>query len=177
MNGHRIRCLRRSRAVAAAVLAILVAACSSSSSPSTAPASSAGNTTGGTYGVAKGNLSSLTWDLPYGEPNTIDPPNTAFYNSALIAANLCDPLLRLNPNYSISPNVASYRQPNPLTLVFNLRRGGKFWDGAPGTPADGGWSLQHSPSPATAVAFLYPNLKRVNATGAPPAPVTFDHPS
>lgn len=60
MNGHRIRCLRRSRAVAAAVCAILAAACSSSSSPSAAPAASAGKTTVGTYGVAKSNLSSLT---------------------------------------------------------------------------------------------------------------------
>src|SRR5215510_14152899 len=150
MNGHRIRCLRRSRAVTDAVFAILVAACSSSSSPSAAPASSAGNTTVSTFGVAKGNLSSLTWDLPYGEPNTVDPPNTAFYNSALIAANLCDPLLRLNPNYSISPNVAAYRQPDPLTLVFNLKRGVKFWDGSPVTAADVLWSLRHSASPSTA---------------------------
>jgi len=130
----------------------------------------------GTYGVAKGNLSSLTWDLPYGEPNTIDPPNTAFYNSALIAANLCDPLLRLNPNYSISPNVASYRQPNPLTLVFNLRSGVKFWDGSPMTPADVVWSLQHSASPSTAVAFLYANVKSITATGPLQVTVKFKQP-
>src|SRR5262249_57969836 len=142
-----------SRAVAAAVLAILVAACSSSSSPSTAPASSAGNTAVGTYGVAKGNLSSLTWDLPYGEPNTIDPPNTAFYNSALIAANLCDPLPRLNPNYSISPNVASYRQPNPLTLVFNLRTGVKFWGGAAVTSAAVVLWRAHPAAPSTPGPF------------------------
>src|SRR5215813_14392684 len=132
MNRHRTERLSRGWAACAAVaaLATLAAACSSSSGSATPPATSA-NLVTGTYGTAKGDLSSLTWDLPYGEPNTIDPPNTAFYSSALIAANLCDPLLRLNPNYSISPNVATYQQPNPLTLVFNLRRGVKFWDGSP----------------------------------------------
>jgi peptide/nickel transport system substrate-binding protein len=96
MNGHRSWRFRRRGAVvaASAAVAALVAACSSSPS-STAPTTPAPKTIVGTYGVAKGNLPSLTWDLPYGERNTIDPPNTAFYNSALIAANLCDPLLRL----------------------------------------------------------------------------------
>src|SRR5215467_12676125 len=160
MNRHRTERVRRSWAAGAALaaLAALAAACSSSSGAA-APAATPANVVVGTYGVAKSGLSSLTWDLPYGEPNTIDPPNTAFYNSSLIAANLCDPLLRLNPNYSISPNLASYRQPNPLTLVFNIRRGVKFWDGSPVAAADVVWSLQHSASPSTAVAFLYANAK------------------
>jgi len=176
MNHHRAERVRRGWAVCAAVaaLATLAAGCSSSSR-STAPAASAKPVVG-TYGTAKGNLSSLTWDLPYGEPNTIDPPNTAFYNSSLIAANLCDPLLRLNPNYSISPNLASYRQPNPLTLAFNLRQGVKFWDGSPVTAADVVWSLQHSASPSTAVAFLYANVKSITATGPLQVTVKFKRP-
>src|SRR5215510_4159639 len=177
MNRHRTERLSRGWAACAAVaaLATLVAACSSSSGSAT-PAATSANLVVGTYGAAKGNLSSLTWDLPYGEPNTIDPPNTAFYNSSLIAANLCDPLLRLNPNYSISPNVAAYRQPNPLTLVFNLRSGVKFWDGSPMTSADVVWSLQHSASPSTAVAFLYANVKSITATGPLQVTVKFKQP-
>src|SRR5215468_6216709 len=177
MNRHRTERARRGWAAGAALaaLATLAAACSSSSGAA-APAATPANVVVGTYGVAKGSLSSLTWDLPYGEPNTIDPPNTAFYNSALIAANLCDPLLRLNPNYSISPNLASYRQPNRLTLVFNLRSGVKFWDGSPMTPADVVWSLQHSASPSTAVAFLYANVKSITATGPLQVTVKFKQP-
>jgi peptide/nickel transport system substrate-binding protein len=175
MNRHRTSRRHRGGAAAAAALAVLVAACSSSS-PSAAPASTAGTKTVDTYGVAKGDLSTLTWDLPYGEPNTIDPPNTAFYNSSLIAANLCDPLLRLNPDYSISPNLASYRQPNPLTLVFNIRRGVRFWDGSPVTSADVVWSLQHSASPSTAVSFLYANVKSITATGPYQVTVKFKRP-
>jgi peptide/nickel transport system substrate-binding protein len=177
MNPHRAKRMRRCWAACAAVAALvtLAAACSSSS-PSAAPAAKSAHLVVGTYGAAKGNLSSLTWDLPYGEPNTIDPPNTAFYNSSLIAANLCDPLLRLNPNYSISPNLASYRQPNPLTLVFNIRSGVKFWDGTPVTSADAVWSLQHSASPSTAVSFLYGNVKSITATGPLQVTVKFKRP-
>jgi peptide/nickel transport system substrate-binding protein len=175
MNRHRTGRTHRGGIAAAATLAVLAAACSSSSGSAT-PAATSANLVVGTYGAAEGNLSSLTWDLPYGEPNTIDPPNTAFYNSSLIAANLCDPLLRLNPNYSISPNVAAYRQPNPLTLVFNLRPGAKFWDGSPVTSADVAWSLQHSASPSTAVAFLYANVKSITATGPLQVTVKFKRP-
>ena len=176
MNRHRTERVHRGWAACAAVAALttLAAACSSSSGTA-APATSA-NLVVGTYGAAKGSLSSLTWDLPYGEPNTVDPPNTAFYSSSLIAANLCDPLLRLSPNYSISPNLATYRQPSPLTLVFNLRPGVKFWDGSPVTAADVVWSLQHSASPATAVAFLYANVKSITATGPLQVTVTFKKP-
>jgi peptide/nickel transport system substrate-binding protein len=162
--------------VAAAAALMAVAAACSSSSPSTAPDTTAGNSTVSTYGVASGDLSTLTWDLPYGEPNTVDPPNTADYSSSLIAANLCDPLLRLNPNYSISPNLASYNQPNPLTLIFNIRRGVKFWDGSPVTSADVVWSLQHSASPSTAVSFLYTNVKSITATGPHQVTVKFTRP-
>ena len=176
MNRHRPERARRGWAACAAVAALttLAAACSSSSGTA-APATSA-KLVAGTYGAANGSLSSLTWDLPYGEPNTVDPPNTAFYSSSLIAANLCVPLLRLSPNYSISPNLATYRQPSPLTLVFSLRPGVKFWDGSPVTAADVVWSLQHSASPATAVAFLYANVKSITATGPLQVTVTFKKP-
>jgi peptide/nickel transport system substrate-binding protein len=167
---------RRPWALVAAIAALTaVAAACSSSSHSTAPAA-ADISTVSSYGVASGDLSTLTWDLPFGEPNTVDPPNTADYSSSLIAGNLCDPLLRLNPNYSISPNLATYSQPNPLTLIFNIRRGVTFWDGSPVTSADVVWSLQHSASPSTAVSFLYTNVKSITATGPYQVTVKFTRP-
>jgi peptide/nickel transport system substrate-binding protein len=165
----------RAGTAAAAALAILVTACSGNSSTSSAQ-TAAVNSTVSTYGVAAGDLPALTWDLPYGEPNTIDPPNTAFYSSALIAANLCDPLLKLNPNYSITPDLATYRQPNPLTVVFNLRAGVRFWDGSAMTSADAVWSLQHAAAPASVVSFLYANVKSITATGPLQVTVTFTRP-
>ena len=168
--------LPRRAAACVVVLTALVAACSSSPSHTGGTTAAASTKTMSTYGVATGDLPTLTWDLPYGEPNTIDPPNTAFYSSSLIAADLCDPLLRLNPNYSLSPNLATYSQPNPLTSVFNIRPGVKFWDGSPVTAADVVWSLQHSASPATAVAFLYANVKSISATGPLQVTVAFNKP-
>lgn len=182
MNCHRTERMRHGRparaaaAFALAALMILAAACSSSSSPAASSAAAGTDVTMNTYGMAKGSLASLNWDLPYGEPNTIDPPNTAFYSGSLIAADLCDPLLRLNPNYSISPNLATYSQPNPLTVVFNIRHRVKFWDGSPVTAADAVWSLQHSASPSTAVSFLYANVKSITATGPLQVTVTFKRP-
>jgi len=178
MNGHRQGRLRRSRALAAgacAVVAVLAAACSSSS-PSAAPGAASAHLVVGTYGVAKGNVSSLTWDLPFGEPNTIDPPNTADYSSSLIAGNLCDPLLRLNPNYSIGPNLATYRQPNPMTLVFNLHPGVKFWDGSTMTSADVVWSLDHAAAPSSAVAFTFFYVRSIKATGPLQVTINFKKP-
>jgi peptide/nickel transport system substrate-binding protein len=177
MNGQPAKGRRRRHVAAAAAFAAVTALAAACSAPShAAPAASAVSQTVTSYGTADGNLSTLTWDLPYGEPNTIDPPNTAFYNSSLIAANLCDPLLRLNPNYSISPNLATYQQPNPLTLIFNIRPGVKFWDGSPVTSADVVWSLQHSASPSTAVSFLYANVKSITATGPLQVTVKFSRP-
>src|SRR5215469_2233256 len=116
--------LPRRAAACVVVLTALVAACSSSPSHTGGTTAAASTKTMSTYGVATGDLPTLTWDLPYGEPNTIDPPNTAFYSSSLIAADLCDPLLRLNPNYSLSPDLAtSLQYPNSTTLVFTIRSG------------------------------------------------------
>lgn len=175
MNRHQTGPMRRGGMAAAAALVLLAAACSANSHTSATPTTDVISAVS-TYGAAKGNLASLTWDLPFGEPNTVDPPNTADYSSSLIAANLCDPLLRLNPNYSISPNLATYTQPNSLTLIFNIRRGVTFWDGSPVTSADVVWSLQHSASPSTAVSFLYTNVKSITATGPYQVTVKFTRP-
>jgi peptide/nickel transport system substrate-binding protein len=177
MNGQPVKRPHRRHTAAAAALTAVTALAAACSAPShAAPAASAMSQTVTSYGVAGGNLPTLTWDLPYGEPNTVDPPNTADYSSSLIAANLCDPLLRLNPNYSIGPNLATYQQPNPLTLIFSIRPGVKFWDGSPVTSGDVVWSLQHSASPSTAVSFLYANVKSITATGPLQVTVKFTRP-
>ena len=117
-------------------------------------------------------IDSLNWGLPYGEPNTIDPPNTAYYSSAFVASNLCDPLLRLNPDYSISPNLATAKQVDPTTVVFTLREDVTFWNGDPMTAADVVWSLKHAFSPEAVAGFLFTSVKSVKETG--PAEVTVE---
>jgi peptide/nickel transport system substrate-binding protein len=48
--------------------------------------------------TAKGTLSSLTWDLPFGEPTTLDYAQSADYGPDMVVSNLCESLLRLNPD-------------------------------------------------------------------------------
>ena len=176
MLKHRFRVARRIPRRVQAVLAsaaalLLLSACggSSNSSASNARANSSGASpvkVRDTFGVAAGPVSAATWDLPYGEPNTLDPANGAFYSSSLVTDQLCDTLLRFNPNYTVAPDLAvSWKQVNPLTLVFNLRHGVRFWDGHPLTSADVVYSLQHAFSPDSATGALFTSVKSVVATG------------
>lgn len=112
-------------------------------------------------GTASGTMDTLTWALPLGEPNTIDPPNTAYYSSGLVANNLCESLLRLNADYSISDGLASLSKPIPTTLRLKLRTGVTFWDGTPMTSADVVWSLEHTRK--SIVGPLYENVKSIRA--------------
>ena len=112
-------------------------------------------------GEATGTMDTLTWALPLGEPNTIDPPNTAYYSSGLVANNVCESLLRLNADYSISDGLASLSEPSPLTLRLTLRTDVTFWDGTPMTSADVVWSLEHTRE--SIVGPLYQNVKSIRA--------------
>lgn len=146
---------------ALAVTAVALAACSGgkadrAGSPLPSPRPSV-------VGTASGTMDTLTWALPLGEPNTIDPPNTAYYSSALVANNLCEPLLRLNADYSISDGLASLSTPDPSTLRLKLRTDVTFWDGTPMTSADVVWSLEHAR--ASIVGPLYENVKSIKAVG------------
>nr|WP_079082817.1 ABC transporter substrate-binding protein [Streptomyces antibioticus] len=119
-------------------------------------------------GTAKANIAALNWGLPFGEPNTIDPPNTGYYSSSLVSSALCDNLLRLNADYSITDGVASLRKPDSRTLALSIRKGVKFWDGSQVTPADVVWSLEHARQGLT--GFLFRNVDTIKASG--PSEVT-----
>jgi peptide/nickel transport system substrate-binding protein len=118
-----------------------------------------------TYGTAKGDVDSIAWNLPYGEPNTIDPPNTAFYSSAMVAMNLCEPLTRLNADYSTSDNLAVLTRPDDRTLVYDIKAGVKFWNGATLTSQDVVWSLDHARDPSSITSFLFSNVASITASG------------
>ena len=63
-------------------------------------------------------------------------------------SNLCEGLMRTNPDLSIGPALAtSVTHPNPLTLVYKLRPGVHFWDGKPMTVADAVFSLRRTADP------------------------------
>ena len=166
--------------VITALLALTACGSTSGGSSSGADASSTGAsglTVRNTYGVATGPVATATWDLPYGEPNTLDPANGAFYSASLISDQLCDTLVRFNPDYTVAPDLAvSWKQAGPLTLVFNLRHGVRFWDGHPLTSADVVYSLQHAFSPNAATGALFTSVKSVAATGPYQVTLHFSQP-
>lgn len=114
------------------------------------------------YGVAKGPVSKISWGLPYGEPPTLDPPNTAYYSSMLVDSEMCDSLARKEVDGTVRPGLASsITQPNTRTIRIVLRPGIKFWDGSLVTAQDVAYSLQQSTNPATAIGALFYAVKSI----------------
>ena len=188
----------RSLTIAAALAAVTVAATActgpGSTSGGAAGTQSTGVQSGGSQPVSTGgaaatgtltsklpaattSVGEITWDLPHGEPPTIDPAQAVDYSPDFVASNLCDPLLRENPDYTISPNLATYQQVTPLKLVLTLRSGVKFWDGNPVTAADAAYSMSRIWQNANAPSnFLFQFVKSISATGPLTVTVTFSQP-
>ena len=98
--------------------------------------------------VAAGDLELATWNLPFGEPSSIDPIKAFNYPENTVVANLCEGLMQLQPDYSIKPNLAErVDTPDATTYVYTLRQGVTFWDGQPMTAADVVYSLKRHLDP------------------------------
>jgi peptide/nickel transport system substrate-binding protein len=93
--------------------------------------------------AAKGELDKATWNLPFGEPSSLDPIKAFNYPENTVVANLCEGLMRLEPDYSVKPGLAEkVETPDPTTWVYTIRDGVKFWDGQPMTTDDVVFSLK-----------------------------------
>ena len=139
--------------VAAAIgSATILSACGGVSSSSNAPLALT------TYTPApKGELANVVWDLPIGEPVPLDPTKDWNPSENEVLAQMCDSLFRINAAMQIVPDLAeSYSHPNPLTWVYNIRPGVKFWDGKPLTGKDVAYSLERQINPAVGSVYLQP---------------------
>jgi peptide/nickel transport system substrate-binding protein len=128
--------------------------------------------------AATGDVDKVTWALPYGEPLTLDPQRAGDYSPNTVVSNLCDNLVRLQPDFSLKPGLASYEQPDPKTLVFRIQSNARFWDGRPVTPGDVVYSLQRNTDPKVqspaAPAFRF--VASIKQTGADEVTVKFKQP-
>jgi peptide/nickel transport system substrate-binding protein len=175
---------RRTLAGAAAVaLAVGAAGCGSSGSShsassnsgpgSASTAGSGGGTASGlhltpTTPAASGHLSSITWDLPFGEPTGLDPIKTGDYSPNTVLMNVCEGLFRITPDYKIVPNLAkSFHNVGRLETVYNLLPGVKFSDGTPMTAADVAASLLRNMDPKLGGigGQFFQSVKSITATG------------
>ena len=161
--------------------ALAMTACASSSSNTGAtPSGGASATTVDTTPKASGPLSTLDWDLPYGEPTTLDYVKAADYGPDMVVSNLCDSLLRLEPDYSSSPSLATSwsTSSDHLTTTFKLRKDVKFWDGHPLTADDVVYSLERNLDPKNEPVngAFFDHVKSITAKGSDQVVVRFSKP-
>lgn len=190
MSDPRSRSATRRVWLPAAVLAVALggAACSSGGTPAAGGgSSSAGGTTQpssaglvATSPPAKGDLDTLTWDLPSGEPTTLDYVKAGDYSPDTVISNLCDSLLRLKPDFTYGPNLATswHYGAGHKSLTFSLRPDVKFWDGHPLTAQDVAYSMLRNTDPKNDPinGGFYASVKSITASGPHTVVVKFKHP-
>lgn len=89
-----------------------------------------------------------------GEPESLDPALAETVNSAQIVNDLFEGLTALDRDGRTVPGVAeSWKQTNPTTWVFHLRRNAKFSNGDPLTAADFVYAWRRFLDPKTASTY------------------------
>lgn len=130
---------------------------------------------------AKGEINNVTWDLPFGEPTSLNPLTAYNYSENTVLGNICEGLLRDNPAGEIEPALASkVEHTAPTKWVYTIRKGVKFWDGEPLTPGDVVYSLQRQIDPNAGSYYYLPfgeQISSVQQTGADQVTVTTKTPN
>lgn len=123
--------------------------------------------------AAKKAVGDVTWALVEGEPRSLVPG--ADYN--FVAPNLCESLLRLQPDFSVAPGVATKADwTDPTTFVIDLRPGVKFWDGTAVTADDVVFSLERNKDVTSPFYGAFVLVKSIQATGKRQVTVRFNAP-
>jgi peptide/nickel transport system substrate-binding protein len=127
--------------------------------------------------AATGDLAEATW-FTSKEPSTLDLDNDgAGAQSDLIMSNVCERLMRVQPDLSTKPGLAeSYEWTTPTTLVFTLRQNVTFHSGQPMTADDVLWSLQRHAADGANESDEYVNVASMAKTGTDQVTVTMTQP-
>ncbi|HEV7148043.1 MAG TPA: ABC transporter substrate-binding protein [Pedococcus sp.] len=166
----------RSAALLAAVATVLTA-CSGVASGPSGVAGAAYRITTDTPKPTRG-IDSFSWAL-YAEPLSLDYALAFDYPPNQVLANVCESLLRWNPDLTVSPGLAEkFANPTPTTWVYTIRQGVTFHDGSPLTAADVVASLRRHLDPRVgsywASAFI--NVASIVQTGQHQVTVTLKRP-
>jgi len=128
--------------------------------------------------AAAGAIDSFTWSL-YAEPTSIDYAYSFDFPPNQILANVCESLLRWNPDLTTSPNLASsFSNPTPTSWVYRIRPGVHFHDGTALTADDVVASLRRNLDPEVASVWSNPyrNVQSIDRTGPMEVTVTLKTP-
>jgi len=152
------------RLAAAVMVAVTTIALTSCSSSTPTPASSASSASIPQLRVGL-SLSFSTLDA-----------TKSIYGSWIAVLSL-ETLMKFGPGGTVEPNLAtSVTQPNPVTYVYHLRQGVKFWDGNELTAADVAYSLNYDRAVGSQVALAFTSVKSITATGQYDVTFTLTHP-
>jgi peptide/nickel transport system substrate-binding protein len=165
---------RATLGAALAVVAMTAAACGGTKG--TAAAAPVASTVVDHLPAARGDIANLTWDLTQGEPTTLDPVQAADFSATPVDAQMCDTLLRENPDMSLSPNLVTAAQAGPTSVTLTLRGGARFWDGKPVTVDDVVYSLQRNLNQNVPAYFVFQYVKSIAATGGDQVTITLTQP-
>lgn len=126
--------------------------------------------------AAEGEVDQVVWNLTTGEPDSLDPRMAATYGGGQVVNNLCEPLVTIDADYNLSPNLAKFEQVSPTELKYTLVADATFWDGKPVTAEDVAYSLNRAADPQSIVSIFYSNVKSIDVTGDKEVTVTFTQP-
>ena len=179
MNQHRHPARLAGTCLAGTALLALTA-CSGSGSPASGGAVSAIAAGQASTGTATKDVDTITWSGDYRPLLSLDPVKVEDYPEETAIPNICEPLIRVAPDYSRSPGLAeSYTFSDPTTLVLKLRQGVKFSDGAPLTAEDAAYSLNRNLDDKVASNYRnnFAKVKSISATDPTTVTITFTQPS
>ncbi|MBO9624958.1 MAG: ABC transporter substrate-binding protein [Microbacterium sp.] len=131
-----------------------------------------------TTAAPSGDIDSFTF-ASYAEPYSLDYAYAFDYSDNQVLANVCESLLRLNPDFSLTPSLAeAVDHPTPTTWVYTIRQGVTFHDGTPLTAADVVASLSRHLDPAVGSSWysVYQNVADIAQTGENQVTVTMTGP-
>ena len=119
--------------------------------------------------AAAGPLESLTWDLPFGEPASVDPVLSYDQAASPVTSNMCESLLTYDTAGQLRPNLAAaWQQPDASTVVLTLRTDVTFWNRKPMTADDVVYSLNRNVNPEVGSFWAAPwftNVASIAVTG------------
>lgn len=165
---HRTsRRLGMALAAGTAVAALALTGCSGGSSGGGATAGPVSWDLTDQTAAPTGPLDEISW-VSYSEPWSLDYAYAFDYADNQVLANMCESLLRLEPDFSLSPGLAeSFSNPEPTKWVYEIRQGVKFHDGTVMTADDVVASMNRHIDPEVGSSWysVYQNVASIEKTG------------